>query len=287
MLHYRAIAAVFLGFSLGAGAANASLVTGSADPEYTHAFQGASAADFAAQGYSVGTGANDLKVYTNTWTDPAGLTFGALTNTSSVAGFGITTGLLNYAYGGGGSAAANGNARDYAWIQNTGSNFTNSAANDKPWLGNIFDLGGQANKAVVFPIIDHGPLPWEAVEYTVYLTNNPLSTNPADWTLAVLDAVYLEGWQPDSTALADGFTTVWRLPSGSTFRYVSVEGVGSQAFGGGALNSQQTGNEDEIDAVAGLTESGDAVGGSVPEPGSLALAGLGLALLRLRRRRAD
>ena len=45
----------------------------------------------------------------------------------------------------------------------------------------VIDLGGQANKAVVFPIIDHGPLPNEALEYTVYLTDNPSSHSLADF----------------------------------------------------------------------------------------------------------
>ena len=230
----------------------------------------------------MGTGATDLKVYTNTFVDPSGLTFGSLTNPSSVAGFGTTVNPLTYAYNGAGSAA-NGNTRDYAWIQNSSPNLTSNPAQDKPWLGNVFDLGGQANKAVVFPIIDHGPLPWEAVEYTVYLTNTPGSTNLADWTLAKLDAVYLEGFESDSLSLADGFTTVWTLPSGTTFRYVSVEAVGSQAYGGGAANSAQTGSEDEIDAVAGLTEQGQSV--TAPEPGTIGLLGLGLAGLGVMRRR--
>jgi hypothetical protein len=97
-------------------------------------------------------------------------------------------------------------------------------------MGTIWNLGGQANQAAVFPIVDHGPLPEEAVEYTVYLTNTPGSTNLADWHLALLDQVYLQGWEADSTALADGFTTVWKLAGGATFQYVSVQAIGSQAI---------------------------------------------------------
>jgi hypothetical protein len=76
---------------------------------------------------------------------------------------------------------------------------------DTPWNGTISDLGGQANQAVVFPIIDHGPLPYEAAEYTVYPTNDPTSTNLSHWYLALLDQVYLQGWEADSVSLADGW----------------------------------------------------------------------------------
>jgi hypothetical protein len=272
---FRTLSAAGLVALLSVGTAHASLVTGIADPEYNHVFQGASAATLAGFGYSVGTGPTDLKVYTNTWTDPSGLTFGTLTNPSSVIGFGQTTGLLDYSYSLPVGSTANGNARDYYWIQNAGPNLGTNPANDTPWTGNIFNLGGQANQAVVFPIIDHGPLPGEAGEYTVYLTNNPSSTNLSDWTLAKLDSIYLEGWQPDSISIADGFTTVWKLPGNQTFQYVSVEAVGSNAIPG------YVGNEDEIDAVAGLTSVGTAV---VPEPSTILLLGSGLIGLALWRR---
>ena len=144
----------------------------------------------------------------------------------------------------------------------------------------VFDLGGAANQAVVFPIVDHGPLPGEALEYSVCLSNNKfatsLGTNGAtDWVLAAIDKIYLEGW--DVNQIADGFTTVWRLPNAEAFRYVNV-------FAGGASPFAFTRDgDDEIDAVAGLDFGGDPVG--VPEPSILLILGTGLFALSLRRRR--
>lgn len=265
--------------TLSQSAAVAAFVTGTADPDYSTTFQGASAATFDSLGFTVGTGPTDLKVSTGTFSDPSGFTFGSVYAAPNSTASGFTTDKMTYAYTiDGGTNTARANARDYGWLQNTGTNTGTDPANDQPWLGTIWDLGGQANQAVVFPIIDHTPLPQEAAEYTVYLTNDPTSTNLADWNLALLDQVYLQGWESDITALADGFTTVWKLPGGATFRYVSVQAVGS-----GALQPIY-GNEDEIDAVGGLTVSGGGLG-SVPEPMSLLLMGAGLVGVGATRRR--
>lgn len=120
--------------------------------------------------------------------------------------------------------------------------------------GNVWDLGAPSNQAAVFPIVDHGPLPQEAIEYTAYLSNNPNATvigsdGNTEWVLAQLDKVYLEGWI--SSWIADGFTTVWRLPGGQAFRYVNVV-----AGGPGALYND---GDDEIDTVIGLTSGGQPV----------------------------
>jgi hypothetical protein len=283
---HRAGQSIILGLfaaTLGlAPAAHAVLVNDSTtDPNRLVTFQGASAMTFAGLGFSIGTSASDLKVYTNTFVDPSGLTFGQIVaGLDHAAGSGITSNPLNApGYTSDGSTVVSrGNARDYGWIQNAGTNPGFLAANDEPWLGTIWDLGGQANQAVVFPIIDHDPLPQEAIEYTVYLTNNPTSNALSDWTKAVLDSVYLEGWQADSIGTADGFTTVWKLPGNATFRYVSVQGVGS-----GALQPT-TGNEDEIDAVAGLTVQGESLSVPTPAASLLGLAGFGLLALRRNRR---
>ena len=274
--YWRSLLLVVLALPLSV---QAVLITGPGDPNYTTPFQGASAATFAGLGFTIGTGAGDLKVDTGTFVDPAGLTFGTALSNGVGGGSGFSPTPLNYNYGGTsmvGLTAAN--ARDYHWLQNTGSNSTTNPANDSPWRGTIWDLGGQANQAAVFPIVDHGPLPQEVVEYTVYLGNNPTSTSLSDWTLALLDTVFMQGWQADSIAIADGFTTVWKLPGNQTFRYVSVEAIGSQAI------RSLYGNEDEIDAVAGLTVQGGAVGTQVPEPASITLLLAGLIGLGFSRR---
>jgi hypothetical protein len=158
----------------------------------------------------------------------------------------------------------------------------------KPWEGMVFDLGGPSNKVVLFPINDHGPQPCESVEYTVYLTNNPLSrdmidnptttgADPDKWNRAKLSKLYLEGWkkfnQPNSptgsipdpnnpgqnityTIEADSFTSVWSLPCGINFRYVGII-AGNDGKDIPACNFDSY--DAEIDAVAGLTESGAGV----------------------------
>jgi len=280
----RTIVAAALVAASGAALADPPFITGPADPNYTTLFQGASAATFAGLGFSVGAGPGQLHVSINTFTDPAGLIFATAVGTGGLNASGVTTGLLNYNYVITATNTASINARDFAWGQNTGTNGTTNPALDQPWLGSVFDMGGQANKAVVFPVVDHDPLPQEALEYTVYLGNSPNSTNLADWHLATLSEVYMQGWQADNVALADGFTTVWTLASPTdTFRYVSV-----QALGSGALRPL-FGDEDEIDAVAGLTAEGTGVGvNPVPEPETYALMLLGLgaigAVARRRRR---
>ena len=75
-----------------------------------------------------------------------------------------------------------------------------------PEHGAIFDLGGEGNRVAVFPFTDHGPLPCESFEFSVWLSNNPNATEIAEagrpdanrWNPAVLVRAFLQGWIPDA-----------------------------------------------------------------------------------------
>lgn len=152
-----------------------------------------------------------------------------------------------------------------------------------PWEGMVFDLGGPSNQVAIFAENDHGPQPCESVEYTVFLTNDPKArdilltptttgADPNKWNRAVLKKIYTKGFvevrSPDPAGHAacgdtaqysveeDSMVTVYALPCGISFRYAAiVAGNDGLDFPACAFDS----NEAELDAVAGLTENGEAV----------------------------
>ncbi|MFO0618803.1 MAG: putative metal-binding motif-containing protein [Polyangiaceae bacterium] len=156
--------------------------------------------------------------------------------------------------------------------------------NYNPWQGLVFDLGGPSNRVAVFAENDHGPQPCESLEYTVYLSDNPYAgdvvldpkttgVDPNKWNRAVLSKIYTAGWvqvrppdqgpygaacgdTADYSVEEDSFVQVFSLPCGITFRYASVV-AGNDGLDFPACKYDS--NEGEIDAVAGLTESGAAV----------------------------
>jgi hypothetical protein len=199
--------------------------------------------------------ASAVNVFNTTFNDPSGLTFGTLLGGAEESG--NTPNPTNYGYILTGPAGTAGNFRDYQWVHDMNGTAANALT------GMWFDLGGQANQLAVFPIIDHGPVLQESFEYDVYMSND-LST----WTEATLDALYTEGWDPNPN-IADGYTTVWKMPTGQTFRYATV------AWGNPGNPDPTYAYADgdcEIDAVAGLTELGGGVS-PVPEPASALLLG--------------
>ncbi|VAV83281.1 hypothetical protein MNBD_DELTA01-1517 [hydrothermal vent metagenome] len=217
--------------------------------------------------------ADAYTVHPGTFTDPSGMTFGTYIGGAEGYGYIPPTSYTwngNCKAGAGSCFSKNGNTRDWYYIQDT-----NGPNNPNPLTGLRYDLGGQANKVVVFPLIDHAPVGPESWEYNVYLSNDQVT-----WTSATLIEYYLEGWTPDPN-ISDGYTTVWALGSGVTARYVSVTAGNN---GNPDSSFYFASFDNEIDAVAGLTESGGGLN-TVPEPSTYLLLGSGIAGLALWRRK--
>ena len=144
---------------------------------------------------------------------------------------------------------------------------------DPNTVGNaVWDLGFQATKAAIFNTIDHGPLPQEAIESTVYLSNDQVT-----WVQAVTERVWMEGIYSDTSVLWDGFAYAVGTPTNETFRYASI------IWGGpGGL---QADGDNEINGVMGLRGDFTPPPTTVPEPTTLALLGFALAGLGATRRR--
>lgn len=285
--------AVAVAFSLLlAPTASATLL---ANPDDARSWQGATVGTFAQLYYGADNATTRSQVITDQllddgYFDPTGYTGATLVRHNGYDpatfayryGFsidqpnvdnGIFQGGFNYSltrdfeYGDSSFAA---NSIDQYWIQT-----------DNVIGHTVFDMGFGASKAAIFNSIDHGPLPQEAIESTVYLSNDRVN-----WTQAVTERVWLEGFYSDTSVVWDGFVYAVGTGTDATFRYASI------IWGGpGALQSD---GDNEINGVLGfrsyadlVTTTSTPVSSPVPEPETYAmlLAGLGLLGFTARRRK--
>lgn len=248
-----------------AHAAHGVLVT---DPDDPRSWQGANVGTFAALYYGSNTLANrqlvvDNKLLDDGIFDPTNFVEANMIQATGVQGNGTsldTTGTGSYGYSSpcaapcSGSSLYAGSHIDAHWVQ------TDAVVGHSVW-----DLGFQATKAAIFNTIDHGPLPQEAIESTVYLSNDLVT-----WTEAVVERVWLEGFLPNTGILWDGFAYAVGTGTADTFRYASI------IWGGpGAL---QHDGDNEINGILG-TRADFTPPPPVPEPETYALMLGGLALL--------
>ena len=260
-------------FLLAGATASAAPVTNVLD---ARVWQGADIGTFTALYYGSDTPANRAQLVADGLLDDGLFTFAGATAASLMAtpwstggvstGYSYGVGAGDYSYGtpylgyGFAEASAAANGIDNLWIQTSGT------------IGeSVWDLGAASTKAAIFNTIDHGPLPYEAIESTVYLSNDLVN-----WTQAVVEKVWLEGFMPNTLVEWDGFAYAVGTGTNATFRYASI------IWGGpGGL---QADGDNEINGVVGLNS--DFTASNAPDAGStfclmvFSLAGL----VGLRRR---
>ena len=256
-----------IGF-VGLHSAQAALLT---DPNDPRTWQGATVGTFAQLYFGSDTPANRQLVIDRGLLDDGlfsttGFTAAPVVQCAGCQATGRsfdTTGTGSFAYGdiNAVSFTAAGSDVDAYWLQ-TGNVIGNA----------VWDLGAGATTAVIFNTIDHGPMPQEAIESTVYLSNDRVT-----WMAAVTERVWLEGFMANTGILWDGFAYAVGTGTNTSFRYASI------IWGGpGGLIAD---GDNEINGVMGATRDFEPPPKETPEPGTLGLFGLAIAALGFVRRR--
>jgi hypothetical protein len=244
----------------GAVASHAIPVTNPDDPRD---WQGATVGTFAKLYFGSDTLANRQLVVDQKLLDDGLFDFTGSSAATMIANSGgasgisldtLGTGTFGYNILPGGQQATAGGSIDQMWVQTSGV------------IGaDIWDFGALASKAAIFNTIDHVPLPLEAIESTVYLSNDKIN-----WTQAVTERVWLEGFEANLGIKWDGFAYAVGTGTDAKFRYASI------IWGGpGAL---QADGDNEINGVLGLNKDFTPVVSAVPIPAALPMLASGLAL---------
>lgn len=149
---------------------------------------------------------------------------------------------------------------DHFWLNGDG-------ANPITWK-----FGGSYDSFVAFSGVDHGPVPEESLEYTLWGSNDL-----SNWEEGKITGVSASGWDPTNTFIgqSDDYSGIWGFSQ--NYKYL-------RATTGDHLLPPYGSTDFELDAVAGLHSA------AVPEPGSMAFLGAGVMTslfgFVLRRRQA-
>jgi len=108
------------------------------------------------------------------------------------------------------------------------------------------DLGFLSDSVDSIPAIDHGPVPDEAIESTVYGSNDPNASFPSGWEVGDISTVFLNG---PTTWVSDDFSTRWEFSQ--PHRYFAAAHGGPKAM--------VADGDNEIDAVCAITPASSAV----------------------------
>jgi hypothetical protein len=177
---------------------------------------------------------------------------GALVDPTGIGNFGTDNTYHGASFPGETAAVQQaGSTLDHYWVQSRFSGATGDI---------VWQLNTAVNAVLGFPGTDHGPLPWENLEYLMYGSNDQ-----ATWDVGALTAIYHDGWDPNLVN-GDFYATRWDFSQ--SYQYFKTVGHIGVVFDN-AGNPWNGGYDPEMDGIA-------APSSAVPEPSTMLLLGSGL-----------